>query len=256
MVVLVVGALLVQPPNSSSADTLGATENPPEAPGTIGWLAKEVLPELPQPKSFTGAGASGGAVLVMTGLCCLVASGLDHALPQTSAPDKPLDPKEPIEPIGFEEAAGVTTGAAGLERLKTEEDEVEDIGAMAGWCAGATRGGDAADEKSNKSPSPDEAGAGVGLGPTDCDAKGEVMPPKPNGLPIDCFGWCAATAGFASKKLPPLRLEKADWLGGGVGREDEKLPRPAKASFWGDFIGGELAKLKPLKASLSPPKAP
>lgn len=139
VVVLVVGALLVQPPNSSSADTLGATENPPEAPGTIGWLAKEVLPglakdvlpELPQPKSFTGAGAGGGAVLVTAGLCCLVASGVDHALPQTSAPDRPLDPKEPREPIGFEAAAGVTAGAAGLERLKTEEDEMVDVGAMA-----------------------------------------------------------------------------------------------------------------------------
>jgi len=80
------------------------------------------------------------------------------------------------------------------------------------------------------------------------------MPPKPKEFPTDCFGWCAGAAGFESKKLPPLRLEKADWLVGGLVRVDGKLPRPAKASFWGDLTGGELAKLRPLNASLSPPK--
>jgi hypothetical protein len=153
--------------------------------------------------------------------------------------------------MGFEAAAGAAAGWAGLERLKTEVDEVVLVG-MVGW--GAARGGDAGDEKSNKSPSAVEAGAAAGFGAADWDANGEVIPPKPKEFPTDCFGWCAGAAGFESKKLPPLRLEKADWLMGGVGREDEKLPRPAKASFLGDLTGGELAKLRLLKASLRPPK--
>ena len=63
--------LLIQPPNSSSAATLGAGAKPPEALGTIGWLAKEppvvevVVVLLPHPKSLergievTGAGLGG-----------------------------------------------------------------------------------------------------------------------------------------------------------------------------------------------------
>jgi hypothetical protein len=41
-----------------------------------------------------------------------------------------------------------------------------------------------------------------------------------------------------------------------AGRDEEKLPRLAKASFWGDFTGGGLGlvKLRLLKASFSPPK--
>ncbi len=41
---------------------------------------------------------------------------------------------------------------------------------------------------------------------------------------------------------------------GATGRGEEKLPRVANASVWGDLAGCELAKLKLLNASFSPPK--
>lgn len=189
VVVFVVGALLVQPPNSSSAATLGVTaENPPEAPGIIGVFAKEPAPELPHPKSLTGAGAGVGAGFAAAGGCCLGASGVDHALPHTSAPDKLLDPKVPKVPSGFEAVVGAAGGAAGLERLKTEDDDVVDVVVIADWAAGAAGAG-AGEEKSNKSPKDAEAGAGAGFGAVGWDASGEDIPPNPKELPIDCFGW-------------------------------------------------------------------
>lgn len=58
--------LLAQPPNSSSAATLGAGLKPPPEPGTMGVLAK-APPLLPQPKSLGGAGAAtAGAGLLWT----------------------------------------------------------------------------------------------------------------------------------------------------------------------------------------------
>lgn len=87
--------------------------------------------------------------------------------------------------------------------------------------------------------------------------RGDAIPPKPNGFPMDCFCWWAGAeeTGFESKKLPPLKPENDDVLEAGVARDDVNPPRLAKASFWGDFTaGGELAKLKLLKASFRPPK--
>ena len=97
--VLAVVVLLVQPPNSSSAVTLGA--NPPDAPGTMGWLANEAQPisfETAEVAGFDGCAAGLGA------------SGLAHALPpQTSEPDQLLPP---IEPRGFELVADGAGGEA------------------------------------------------------------------------------------------------------------------------------------------------
>lgn len=41
--------LLVHPPNSSSAATLGCVTSPPEAPGTIAVLANEPMVLVPAP---------------------------------------------------------------------------------------------------------------------------------------------------------------------------------------------------------------
>ena len=139
VVFVVAEGALLHPPNSSSAATLGAgglrenppDEKPPEAPGTMGWLAKDPV-ELPQPKSFTGAAAAGlGAAA--TG-CGLGASGAAQAFPHTSEPEKLEPPKEPIELAGLEVAAGATAGAAlgWADRLKTEDEVLVDSGAADG----------------------------------------------------------------------------------------------------------------------------
>jgi hypothetical protein len=119
--------LLVQPPNSSSAATLGA--NPPDAPGTMGWLASEAHPiSLEAAVVVVVAGLSGSGA-------ALGGSGVAHALPpHTSEPDQPLPPREPR---GFELAVDVAAGGLlGLgwfaERLKTEEEVFVVVGASAG----------------------------------------------------------------------------------------------------------------------------
>lgn len=138
VVFVVAEGALLHPPNSSSAATLGAgglrenppDEKPPEAPGTIGWLAKDPV-ELPQPKSFTGAAAAGlGAAAAG---CGLDASGAAQASPHTSAPEKLEPPKDAVEVTGLE-AAGATAGAAlgWADRLKTEDEVLVDIGVADG----------------------------------------------------------------------------------------------------------------------------
>lgn len=79
--------------------------------------------------------------------------------------------------------------------------------------------------------------------------------PHPDRAPIDCLDWWAAAAGLESKKLPPLKPEKAEALlfVCADGREDVKLPRPEKASTCAGLGEGELAKLRPLNASFKPP---
>jgi hypothetical protein len=62
-------------------------------------------------------------------------------------------------------------------------------------------------------------------------------------------GW----AGLVSKKPPPPRLEKAEFAGWGVDRLLDILVNPAKASLGGLFGVVVFPKLKPVKASLSPP---
>lgn len=81
--------LLAQPPNSSSAVTLGAGLKPPPAPGTIGVLAKEppALPVLlPHPPKSLPDGVTAVGWLGVAAAGSGVAQSL---LPQTSAPDMP-----------------------------------------------------------------------------------------------------------------------------------------------------------------------
>ncbi len=59
-----------------------------------------------------------------------------------------------------------------------------------------------------------------------------------------------------SKKLPPLRPERAEPLDRGAGWEAPKAPRLEKASLSAGLEEGELAKLRLVKASLSPPNEP
>ena len=251
-------ALLVQPPNSSSAATFGAGAKPPEAPGIIGWFARE-LPELPQPKSLVAPRVAG---LETSGLF-LAAPVFDHALsPHTSAPDQLLEP--PRVPATLELVVVVAAaGARGaldawvLERLKTEL--VWLIGeAIAGFGTGAGAGAGAAGvEKSKRSSRPEEAGWAAGLGGAAVVVI-EGKPPRPLPLLKDCVAAGGDVGvGFGLKKLPPLRLENADVLDCGAGREElEKLPRLANASFCGLFWLADEAKLRPLKASSRPPNDP
>ena len=151
--------LLAQPPNSSSAATLGA--NPPDALGAALWIAN-ALPPPPQPKVFAGGavGAAGISRLSFGG------SGVAHALPpHTSAPDKLL----PIVARGTE-GAGSGAGFGWLaERLKTELAGAVVvigvellIGGLNGTGAGA---GAAGAVKSKRSPRAEEGGAAAeGLG--------------------------------------------------------------------------------------------
>jgi hypothetical protein len=120
--------LLVHPPNSSSAATLGA--NPPDAPGTMGWLASEAHPisldAVAVVVVFAGLGGSGAA---------LGASGVAQALPpQTSEPDQPLPPSVPsgLEVVVDVAAGGLLGLGWAAERLKTEEEVFVVVGASAG----------------------------------------------------------------------------------------------------------------------------
>lgn len=177
--------LLIQPPNSSSAATLGAGAKPPEALGTIGWLAKEppvveaVVVLLPHPKSLergievTGAGFGGWGATGLGG------SGAEaHSLePHTPASDQALEVE--IEARGFcvvdVAAAGAEVVAAGLERLNAELKSDEGFGAAAG---GGTVVVVAGIEKSNKSLRAEEVGAGL-------EGGAEGVEEKPSGLLID-----------------------------------------------------------------------
>lgn len=112
--------LLVQLPNSSSAETCGVVVAKPEAPGTMLWFASEPEPrsELPQPKSLE--------VEVVVGLAAAEDAGgsaaLHALLPQTSLLAQLLE-------AGGGEVAGARGGAAaesggdfGPDRLKMESD--------------------------------------------------------------------------------------------------------------------------------------
>jgi hypothetical protein len=124
LLVLVVVVLLVHPPNSSSAATLGA--NPPDAPGTIGWLANDAHPisldaVFVDGLSGSGAGAAFGG------------SELAQALPpHTSEFPHALAPSE----LRGLEAVDVTAGGLGFawaaERLKTDDEGAAVVGANAG----------------------------------------------------------------------------------------------------------------------------
>ena len=200
--------LLVHPPNSSSAATLGCVTSPPVAPGTIAVLANEpmVLPPPPPPllpphapKSLDGCG-------LVTGLLG-AGAGSAHALPpQTSAPEKP-PPPPPIVASGLVVVAGAG-GDLGCVRLKTELDAA---GAAAGAGAGAAAGAGA--EKSKRSFIADDAGA-AGFG---WAAAGEPKLPNPSNPPSPLLdgagllaGAGAGAAGLESKKLPPPRPENAE----------------------------------------------
>lgn len=244
--------LLDQPPNSSSAVTLGAGLKPPVAPGTIGVLAKALL-ELPHPKSLPDG------TLESSGLLCagagggLVGAGVAHSFPpQTSAPDIPV-PNPTVAALTPELLDG--SGAAGFgcgdDRLKTESDCA---GAGAGCGAG---GGDVCvtgADRSKRSPIADAAGLVCGGG-----EDGEVKEPNP--LPAEgrfwwleagcCAGGCE---GLASKKLPPLSPPNALVLDAcGVPRLLDEFPRLAKGSAGAGFGLVGFERLRLLNASLKPP---
>lgn len=183
--------LLIQPPNSSSAATFGAGAKPPEALGTIGWLAKEppvvevVVVLLPHPKSLEGGIEVTGAGLGGSGAAGLGGSGAEaHSLePHTPASDQALDVAIEASGFGVVEvaAAGAGVVAAGLERLNAELKSDEGFGAAAE--GGAAVVVVAVVEKSNRSPRAEEAGAGLEAG------AGEGVDEKPNGLLMDCLEW-------------------------------------------------------------------
>lgn len=158
--------VVVQPPNSSSAATLGAVLKPPEAPGTM-LCEASAFPAVPQPNELVVAGAmglarpglfSGAAVVVVAG------SGVSHGLdPHTSAFDRLVEPKEPS--VLAVAAAGWALGWLGAaDRLKTELVDAGAAGVLenadgAGACEVVTGA-----ERSNRSPRADEdAGGGSGF---------------------------------------------------------------------------------------------
>lgn len=218
--------LLVQPPNSSSAVTLGCVTRPPDAPGTIGVSASEPLAQPPMLLDCVGCGVG-----------ALGAGSAQAFPPHTSDPEIP----------GIEESALEVVVAAGAgedlgwERLKTELVVVE------AGAAGAGAGEEL--EKSNKSFIAEDAGAAGWAGPAD-----DVKSPKPPKALLDCAGLGdGAAAGLELKKLPPLRPENAEDCCRGGDLLLDMLPRPAKASFCGLLGLDILPKLRLLKASFIPP---
>lgn len=246
--------LLAQPPNSSSAVTLGAGLKPPPAPGTIGVLAKEEL-EFPHPKSAAGAlGCWGllGANVTGAGAGAAGAGVLHSLLPQASRPDMPPDPKagEVVEGAG---AAGLLGG--GEDRLKTEllvaDGEVT--------CGGGELCVTGAD-KSKRSPMAEEEDCdGLGAGAVAvCVGGGDEKEENPPNPELDDFCWCeiGCWTGLVSKKPPPLRPPKALVLDVcGVARLlEDALPRLAKGSMAAGFgLVVVLDRFRPPKASLKPP---
>lgn len=112
--------------------------------------------------------------------------------------------------------------------------------------AGAGAGAeDVEDEKSKRSFIAEEVGA-AGLGV----AAEEVKSPKPPKLLCAGAGFAGAAAGLESKKLPPLRPEKALFCCGGGDLELDMPPRPEKADVGGLLGLDMLLKLRLLKASL------
>lgn len=254
--------LLVHPPNSSSAATLGCATIPPDAPGTIEVLANDppmLAPLLPQPKSLAGGG------LMAAGLLAGAGSGAAQALPpHTSAPESA--PALPMEASGLVVVAGAG-GDFVCERLKTELGVEDTAGAGAGAGAEAVE----VAEKSNRSFMAEDAGT-AGL----ADAAGEEKALKSARPLPDLCGWCdgADGAGLESKKPPPLRPENAD-ADDCCGVDDLLGPENAddccgvdvddllgtgfrleKAEFCGLFGLDTLEKLRLLNASLKPPMPP
>lgn len=184
-----VPVLLVHPPNSSSADTLGCVTSPPDAPGTIDVFANDPPPMLPHPpKSLDDACTAGCGVGALAG-----GAGSAQALPpQTSEPP----PRDDRGMEGVVVAAGAGEGL-GWERLNTEEELVVIV---VGAAAGAGEEDEA--EKSNRSfMAEEDAGAAAAFA---------GAPKSPNPPKLLCAGLGDGAAGLASKKLPPLRPEKAD----------------------------------------------
>jgi len=104
-------------------------------------------------------------------------------------------------------------------------------------------------EKSKRSPSAAEGGAGLEV--VEADGAAEVREPQPEVLLTDVFAWWV-DAGLGSKKLPPLRPEKAELLVCVAGLVEVKEARLAKASVWAGLGEGGVLKLRLLKASFSP----
>lgn len=232
--------LLVHPPNSSSAATLGCVTRPPEAPGTMDVLAREPPPPLllpHPPKSPPNALAGCGLGALGAG------SGVAQALPpHTSAPDMALPPVD-ARGLTAPDALGAG-GDLGWERLKTELSATGAIGAALGAAAAG-----AGLEKSNRSFMADDAGAAGFAGAALGEAK-SPKPPKPL-LEAAGLGAGAAAAGLLSKKLPPLRPENAEDCCGGGDLLLDMEPKPANAEFCVLFGLDMLEKLRLLKASFN-----
>ena len=262
--------LLDQPPNSSSAATLGAGLKPPPAPGTMGVLAKALLELLPQPMSLLTAGLLMAAAgwTAEAGGGGLAAAGVAHSLPpQASMPDRPelLKPPVLLLVIGAGAATGLVTGLlCGAERLKTE---FVDAGCC--WAGGETGGGDDCDtgaEKSKRSAMAEDEEVCAGFEGAGGDAIGLAKSPKP---PLDDAAnwllflmlplWLVASggAGLLSKKLPPLNPPKLLLLLLLGTCCELRLPMPpprlAKGSAAGGFGLVGFERLRPPKASEKPP---
>jgi hypothetical protein len=146
--------LLVQPPNSSSAATFGAGVNPPDAPGTILWLANEPPPMLlpHPPKSLPALGAEGCGSAGLFGPAAVAGPGLLHAFPHTSASDVLMEVTGAEVGGGIEAADGLVWV---VERLKTEFE----VGAAAGLgAAGVITAGLVGVDQSKRSPKPEDDG--------------------------------------------------------------------------------------------------
>lgn len=104
--VLAGAALLAQPPNSSSAATLGAGLKPPPDPGTMGVLAK--APPLPQPRLLDVVLVSSGLAFAgAAGAGAGAGAGVAHSLP-------PHGSAMPIPPNALADVAAAGGDVAGL----------------------------------------------------------------------------------------------------------------------------------------------
>mgnify|MGYP007135341860 CR=1 FL=1 len=126
-----VPVLLVHPPNSSSAATFGAGANPPDALGTIGWLAKEpqssnvLLVVVVVVVTVAGLGSGSGFSGVAQALASLQTLASDQLFVESVL----KDPRVLVAVVVEVAVVVVVVDGLGLllDRLNTEAVEVEVI---------------------------------------------------------------------------------------------------------------------------------